>query len=98
MPKEILNFVNKMANSRSVIFQIFHRPSAISCRCLCTSSKRRLSRADPLIDKILRVDHAGEVGANRIYEGQMAVLGSSKSAPVIKVYFKQISLGGFSFV
>ena len=93
-----MNFVNKMANSRSVIFQIFHRPSAISCRCLCTSSKRRLSRADPLIDKILRVDHAGEVGANRIYEGQMAVLGSSKSAPVIKVYFKQISLGGFSFV
>ena len=41
------------------------------------------------MDKILRVDHAGEVGANRIYEGQMAVLGSSKSAPVIKVFFNK---------
>jgi len=30
-----------------------------------------------LIDKILRVDHAGEFGADRIYAGQMAVLGKS---------------------
>lgn len=26
-------------------------------------------------DSILRVDHAGELGANQIYAGQMAVLG-----------------------
>ncbi len=26
-------------------------------------------------DRIIRVDHAGEFGANRIYAGQMAVLG-----------------------
>lgn len=74
-----------MAVSRKAILQIFHRPSAVSCRCLCTSTKRRLSRADPLVDKILRVDHAGEIGANRIYAGQMAVLGNTKSAPIIKV-------------
>jgi demethoxyubiquinone hydroxylase (CLK1/Coq7/Cat5 family) len=78
--------VNKMAVTRAVIFQISHLPSALSCRCLCTSARKGLHRADALVDKILRVDHAGEVGANRIYEGQMAVLGSSKSAPVIKVY------------
>ena len=28
-----------------------------------------------LIDRIVRVDHAGEYGAKRIYEGQIAVLG-----------------------
>lgn len=33
------------------------------------------SRAD--IDSMLRVDHAGEHGAVRIYEGQLAVLGAS---------------------
>ena len=75
-----------MAALQRVIFQIYHRPSVISSRCLGTSSKRRLNKADPVVDKILRVDHAGEVGANRIYEGQMAVLGSSRAAPVIKVY------------
>lgn len=36
------------------------------------SSHRRCS---PLVDRILRVDHAGELGADRIYAGQMAVLG-----------------------
>ena len=78
-----------MAASRRVIFQIYHCPSAISCRCLCTNSKRRLNKADPLVDKILRVDHAGEVGANRIYQGQMAVLGRSRAAPVIKEMWEQ---------
>lgn len=32
-------------------------------------------RAHGLIDRILRVDQAGEYGATRIYEGQLAVLG-----------------------
>ncbi len=49
------------------------------CRCLCTKSKRTESyykeRASKLVDKIIRVDHAGEFGADRIYAGQMAVLG-----------------------
>jgi ubiquinone biosynthesis monooxygenase Coq7 len=27
-------------------------------------------------DRMIRVDHAGEYGANRIYAGQMAVLGN----------------------
>jgi ubiquinone biosynthesis monooxygenase Coq7 len=30
-----------------------------------------------LIEKIIRVDHAGEYGAKRIYQGQMAVLGKT---------------------
>jgi ubiquinone biosynthesis monooxygenase Coq7 len=33
----------------------------------------------PEIDAMIRVDHAGEYGAVRIYEGQLAVLGSRNS-------------------
>ena len=36
-----------------------------------------------LIERIIRVDHAGEYGAKRIYEGQLAVLGGSPSAPTL---------------
>lgn len=36
-----------------------------------------------LIERIVRVDHAGEYGARRIYEGQLAVLGGTPAGPVI---------------
>jgi ubiquinone biosynthesis monooxygenase Coq7 len=39
---------------------------------------------EQLIDRILRVDHAGEYGAVRIYEGQLRVLGRTSAAPVIE--------------
>ena len=42
-----------------------------------------LSR-DALVDRIVRVDHAGEYGAQRIYEGQLAVLGRRPSARTIR--------------
>lgn len=35
-------------------------------------------------DAMIRVDHAGEYGAVRIYEGQLAVLGSRASAATIR--------------
>jgi ubiquinone biosynthesis monooxygenase Coq7 len=35
------------------------------------------------IERMIRVDHAGEFGAQRIYAGQLAVLGKSKSAKTI---------------
>ena len=41
-------------------------------------------RGKDLVDRILRVDHAGEYGARRIYEGQLAVLGKSPSAPTLR--------------
>ena len=37
-----------------------------------------------LIDRILRVDHAGEYGARRIYEGQLSVLGKSACGPTLR--------------
>ena len=36
------------------------------------------------VRRMIRVDQAGEYGARRIYEGQLAVLGHSRSGPVIR--------------
>ena len=58
---------------------------------LCHQCTRNLSqqakdaRTRALISKIVRVDHAGELGADRIYAGQHAVLGNTPSGPLIKV-------------
>jgi ubiquinone biosynthesis monooxygenase Coq7 len=38
---------------------------------------------DEMIARIIRVDHAGEYGAVRIYEGQHAVLGRTAAGPTI---------------
>ncbi|XP_067355481.1 5-demethoxyubiquinone hydroxylase, mitochondrial isoform X2 [Channa argus] len=42
-----------------------------------------------MLHRILRVDHAGEYGANRIYAGQMAVLARSRSGPLIQEMWDQ---------
>ncbi len=39
---------------------------------------------EELVARIVRVDHAGEFGARRIYEGQLAVLGRSAAGPAIR--------------
>uniref|UniRef100_A0A0M3HUE8 5-demethoxyubiquinone hydroxylase, mitochondrial n=1 Tax=Ascaris lumbricoides TaxID=6252 RepID=A0A0M3HUE8_ASCLU len=48
----------------------------------------RLSQAkgarQKLIEKVVRVDHAGELGADRIYAGQMAVLSNSSLSSVVR--------------
>lgn len=41
------------------------------------------------IDTIIRVDHAGELGADRIYAGQMAVLGNTTKGPLIRHMWEQ---------
>lgn len=41
-------------------------------------------RAEALIERIIRVDHAGEFGAVRIYEGQHAVLKNTEDADTIE--------------
>ncbi len=40
--------------------------------------------ADEIVRRMIRVDHAGEYGAARIYAGQLAVLGRSHAAPAIR--------------
>ena len=47
-----------------------------------------LSRA-ALVERMIRVDHAGEYGAARIYAGQLAVLGRTPSGPVIQAMADQ---------
>ncbi len=42
-----------------------------------------------LLDQIIRVDQAGEYGAKRIYEGQLAVLKDTDAAPVLKAMLAQ---------
>jgi ubiquinone biosynthesis monooxygenase Coq7 len=42
-----------------------------------------LSREEE-VKRMIRVNHAGEYGAQRIYAGQLAVLGKSAVAPVLK--------------
>ena len=39
---------------------------------------------EELLARIVRVDHAGEFGAQQIYAGQLAVLGDTEAGPVIK--------------
>ena len=55
------------------------------------SSARFLSiHRKKLYDKIIRVDHAGELGADRIYMGQMAVLRKDlKNGPIIQQMWDQ---------
>lgn len=36
------------------------------------------------VHRMIRVDHAGEYGAQRIYAGQLAVLGKSAAAPMLE--------------
>ncbi|CAH8871081.1 unnamed protein product [Trichobilharzia szidati] len=47
--------------------------------CAAVSPKVRA-----IVDRIIRVDHAGELGANKIYQGQLLVLGKSSVGPKIK--------------
>lgn len=39
---------------------------------------------DELVDEVIRVDHAGEYGAQRIYAGQLAVLKHHACAPTLR--------------
>jgi ubiquinone biosynthesis monooxygenase Coq7 len=41
------------------------------------------------VARVIRVDHAGEYGAARIYAGQLAVLGRRPTAPVLREMLQQ---------
>lgn len=57
----------------------FHRLCVVRCAS-------HSSRPNDMIDRIIRVDHAGEYGADRIYAGQVAVLENTSVGPTIKVW------------
>ena len=60
----------------------FNRPGYL-LGGLQVESRPLSTRPHPTVEKVIRVNHAGEYGAGRIYEGQASVLGKTK---MIQVY------------
>ncbi|XP_012346114.1 5-demethoxyubiquinone hydroxylase, mitochondrial isoform X2 [Apis florea] len=58
-------------------------------RLASTSTISGTTKPGKLLDSIIRVDHAGELGADRIYAGQMAVLGRTSVGPTIQHMWDQ---------
>ncbi|MBV9813226.1 MAG: demethoxyubiquinone hydroxylase family protein, partial [Acetobacteraceae bacterium] len=56
-------------------------------RTMSETASQRLP-GDPdarvLVERIIRVDHAGEYGAKRIYQGQLAVLGRGPKGDLLR--------------
>lgn len=69
-----------LSRNKSQVVKSFIRYSSFNYKDLPEESKR-------LLDRIIRVDHAGEFGANQIYKGQLAVLGRTSVGPIIQVNF-----------
>ncbi len=42
-----------------------------------------------VLDEVLRVNHAGELGAQQIYRGQLAILGKSETGPILQEMLEQ---------
>lgn len=53
------------------------------------SNGAKTRKRKKMIDRMVRVDHAGEYGADRIYAGQLFVLGRTDIGPVIKHMWEQ---------
>ncbi|KAI8123161.1 mitochondrial, 5-demethoxyubiquinone hydroxylase [Lucilia cuprina] len=54
-----------------------------------TPQSKQNIRPSALTDEIIRVDHAGELGADRIYAGQMAILGNTPMGKTIGHMWEQ---------
>ncbi|CRK89654.1 CLUMA_CG003369, isoform A [Clunio marinus] len=67
------------------MLRIQHNSATIARRLM----SQHVERPSPMVDKFVRVDHAGELGADRIYAGQMAVLGHTKVGPTIQHMWDQ---------
>ncbi|CAF1396085.1 unnamed protein product [Adineta steineri] len=70
--------------SRFLSKVIFRSESRRFLSSLTTFDVKPEQKTRELIDKIIRVDQAGELAADRIYAGQMAVLGHTDVGPTIQ--------------
>ncbi|XP_063043033.1 5-demethoxyubiquinone hydroxylase, mitochondrial-like [Engraulis encrasicolus] len=83
--------------SLSVLGPSRQRQLCLSNAAVAVSSVRPYSvlppSSDPeetaILHRMMRVDHAGEFGASRIYAGQMAVLGRTQTRPLIQEMWDQ---------
>ncbi|NXJ77065.1 COQ7 protein, partial [Trogon melanurus] len=64
-------------------------PGAAASRRLSGARAAPAGAREPVVERIIRVDQAGEFGANRIYAGQVAVLGRSSVGPLIRQMWNQ---------
>lgn len=68
-------------------------------RVTTRSMSQHADRPSAMVDKFVRVDHAGELGADRIYAGQMAVLGKQFKCEVsTRVFNENLCLSGHTKV
>lgn len=79
-----------MHGQRLVSFRSTSIPRRCEARGIC--SRRATDRRKAMRDRMIRVDHAGEFGADRIYAGQLAVLGNTSVGPVIRHMWEQEKL------
>ena len=63
--------------------------ASLQQRLLSTKYADLDDKAKKIYDRIIRIDHAGEFGADRIYAGQMAVLGKTDVGPLIQHMWDQ---------
>lgn len=56
------------------------------------STAQLVDERKAMLERMIRVDHAGEYGADRIYAGQMFVLGQDKkTGPLIQHMWDQVT-------
>ncbi len=70
---------------------IDHATDPVTKRARVTAADRLPGDPDreTLLAEIMRVNQAGEYGAKRIYQGQLAVLGRTDAAPALKAMLAQ---------
>ena len=87
MQSQVLSFVRTSKFHCTACLLNFEHRTLNSILLNLSSGKRYYSsNTKKLVDRIIRVDHAGELGADRIYAGQLAVLGKYGKG-LIFVYF-----------
>ncbi|ELT96307.1 hypothetical protein CAPTEDRAFT_101503, partial [Capitella teleta] len=76
-----------------VLRRLCHRCHLSGVRHQSTSN----TKTKAMLERMIRVDHAGEFGATRIYAGQIAVLGKTEVGPVLDHMLEQekVHLGTF---
>ncbi|CAF3648031.1 unnamed protein product [Rotaria sp. Silwood1] len=73
-----------MIMSRLLLKRISRSESSRFLSSLTSFEVKPEQKTQELFDKIIRVDHAGELAADRIYAGQMAILGRTDVGPTIQ--------------
>ena len=70
-------FLGYNESSRILQSEVPHTTEDRDAEPVSTGPLRFCPRVHPTVERIIRVNHAGEFGAERIYAGQAAVLGNS---------------------